>query len=187
MISTVLSGADSKGDEGRGSTSETEALFRAAMRTFTGSVTLVTSRTPEGEWRGMAATAVASVSMAPPTCLFCVNHDATLYPAVIASRLFCINVMHQDHHALMPSFTNAANRSGRFQSGPWRTGRDGIPFLDNAQSNIFCEIFGRLPVGTHDVVVGRVVEVMSRRDSDPLLYGGGVYLRQTKRGLAHGK
>ncbi len=157
------------------------AAFRAAMRSFTGIVTLVSARTPEGEWRGMAATAVTSVSMDPPSCLVCINRSASLYPAVMATRRFCINAMHQDHHALMPSFTRPEHRDSRFELGPWRAGRDGIPYVDGAQSNIFCVLMDRFTVGTHDVVIGRVTEVKLRPDLDPLLYGNGSYMRQAMR------
>jgi flavin reductase len=153
--------------------------FRAAMRAFTGSVTLITTRTEHGEWRGMAATAVTSISMEPPTCLVCVNRETTLYPAMMESRQFYINAMHRDHHALMSSFTKPECRSARFQSGPWRLGRNSIPLLENAQSNIFCEMFDSFAVGTHDVIFGRVIDVTLRPDHDPLLYGSGNYLRQT--------
>jgi flavin reductase len=159
----------------------TSAAFRTAMRTFTGIVSLITACTEEGEWRGMAATAVTSISMEPPTCLVCVNRDTSLYPAIIAGRRFCINAMHQDHHGLIWSFTNSEHRDSRFQSGRWLVGRDDVPFLEDAQSNIFCEMFDSISVGTHDVIFGHVVDVKLRLDHDPLLYGHGAYLRQAAR------
>lgn len=161
--------------------SHTEDRFRAAMRTFTGTVSVITTCTTEGEWRGMAATAVTSVSMAPPTCLICVNRETTLYPALVTFGRFCINAMHRDHHELIASFASSHMRDNRFQSGQWRRDGAGIPFLEDAQSNIFCEMFERFAVGTHDVILGRVVEVKVRADHDPLLYGGGSYFRQAKR------
>ncbi len=157
------------------------AAFRVAMRSFAGIVTLITTRTADGEWRGMAATAVTSVSMEPPICLVCVNRTASLYPTLMATRQFCINAMHQDHHALMPGFTKPEHRDSRFRSGPWRQGRDGIPYLDGAQSNIFCAIDSIVSKGSHDVVFGRVREVMTRADGDPLLYSDGAYWRQAMR------
>jgi flavin reductase (DIM6/NTAB) family NADH-FMN oxidoreductase RutF len=157
------------------------AAFRSAMRSFTSSVTLVTARTSAGEWRGMAATSVTSVSMEPPICLVCVNRSASLYPTLMETRLFCINAMHQDHHAAMPGFTKPEHRDSRFRSGSWRLGRDGVPYLEGAQSNIFCELAASVSMGTHDVIFGRVVEVGTRIDSDPLLYGGGAYWRQVAR------
>lgn len=160
--------------------SHTEEQFRAAMRTFTGTVSVITTCTAEGEWRGMAATAVTSVSLAPPTCLICVNRETTLYPALVASERFCINVMHRDHHELIASFAHSQLRDSRFQLGEWRCDGAGVPFLEDAQSNIFCELFDRFPVGTHDVILGRVGEVKVRADHDPLLYGGGSYYRQAK-------
>ncbi|WP_162918439.1 flavin reductase family protein [Taklimakanibacter deserti] len=157
-----------------------EESFRTAMRTFAGTVSVITTCGPEGEWRGMAATAVTSVSMAPPTCLICVNREATLHPALITSRRFCINAMHHDHHALIGSFASSHLRDSRFLSGQWRVDGAGVPFLEDAQSNIFCEMFDRHPIGTHDVVFGRVVEVKVRPDHDPLLYGDGAYYRLAK-------
>lgn len=155
--------------------------FRAAMRTFTGIVSLITTCTDDGDWRGMAATAVSSISMDPPTCLICINRETTLYPALMASGRFCINAMHQDHHALMWSFTSSKHRESRFQAGSWRRWDDGVPFLENAQSNIFCEMFKSVSVGTHDVIFGHVTKVMLRSDHDPLLYGNGTYLGQAVR------
>lgn len=158
----------------------TEDEFRAAMRTFTGTVSVITTCTSAGEWRGMAATAVTSVSMAPPTCLVCVNRETTLHPALVSSGRFCINVMHRDHHDLIASFATSHLRDSRFQSGRWRHNGKGVPYLEDAQSNIFCELFDRVPVGTHDVILGRVLEVKVRADHDPLLYGGGSYFRQAR-------
>lgn len=161
-------------------TLQTEEQFRAAMRSFTGTVSVITTCTTDGEWRGMAATAVTSVSMAPPTCLICVNRETTLHPALVTSGRFCINAMHRDHHELIASFASSQRRDDRFRSGTWRHDSDGIPFLEDAQSNIFCEMFDRIPVGTHDIVLGRVIAVKVRPDHDPLLYGGGSYFRQAK-------
>jgi len=161
------------------SCSDVAAAFRAAMRSFTGIVTLVTTQTKEGEWRGMAATAVTSVSMEPPIVLVCVNRTASLYPTLMATRLFCINAMHQDHHALMPGFTKPEQRESRFQVGPWVRDRSGIPYLDGAQANIFCAMESCVPMGTHNVIFGRVLEVLTRVDIDPLLYGAGAYWRQS--------
>lgn len=154
-----------------------EECFRAAMRTFTGTVSVVTTCTATGEWRGMAATAVTSISMAPPTCLVCVNREATLHPALMASRRFCINAMHHTHQALIGSFASPQLRGSRFARGQWRLDDAGTPFLEDAQSNIFCEMFDRHPVGTHDVIFGHVVAVNVRPDHDPLLYGAGTYFR----------
>lgn len=150
------------------------------MRSFTSTVTLITAATGEGEWRGMAATAVTSVSMEPPICLVCVNRTASLYPTLASTRNFCINIMHQDHHALVSAFTKPECRSDRFRSGHWRQGRDSAPYLVDAQANLFCETDIRVPQGTHDVIFARVIETMIRSDIDPLLYGNGTYRRQTE-------
>lgn len=157
------------------------AGFRTAMRGFTGTVSLITARAPNGEWRGMAATAVTSVTMDPPTCLVCVNRDTTIHPALLSSGYFYINAMHQDHYDLMGSFSHSKHRDQRFRDGDWEEGREGIPFLGNAQANLFCEVSEHYSVGTHDVFIAHVLEATSRQDHDPLLFGQGSYHRQIQR------
>jgi flavin reductase (DIM6/NTAB) family NADH-FMN oxidoreductase RutF len=154
------------------------AAFRSAMRTVTGTVTLVTARAAGGEWRGMAATAFSSVSMEPPTCLVCINRGSSVYPALIETERFCVNVMHQDHHDLMPSFTKPELREERFWTGAWACGDDDLPYLAGAQSNVFCALIDSVSVGTHDVLIGTAFAVSTRPDHDPLLYGNGSYMRQ---------
>ncbi|MEJ8573578.1 flavin reductase family protein [Microbaculum marinum] len=157
---------------------EIASLFRDAMRTVTGTVMLVTARDADGGWRGMAATAFSSVSLDPPACLVCINRGSSVHPALIETGRFCVNVMHLDHHELMPSFTKPEFRAFRFSSGEWECGGEGLPFLVGAQSNVFCTVRQSVPVGTHDVLIGAVFAVRTRADHDPLLYGNGAYLRQ---------
>ncbi len=155
--------------------------FRTAMRTVTGTVMLVTARTATDEWRGMAATAFASVAMEPPTCLVCINRASSVHPAIIETGRFCVNVMHQDHHDLIPSFAKPECRDARFRTGPWRVGTDGLPYLETAQSSLFCRLAECVFVGTHDVIIGNVFAVVTRPDFNPLLYGDRTYLKQTTR------
>lgn len=173
MMATNLAGANEK---------EAAVIesFRSAMRSFTGTVCLITTCTQDDEWRGMAATAVTSVSMEPPASLVCINRSTTLHPALHVSGHFCINVLHQDQHGLIDSFASSKHRARRFQTGDWRQGQCGLPYLPNAQSNVFCRIFKIETVGTHDVMFGSVFDVKLRDDHDPLLYGQGAYLRQAR-------
>ena len=152
--------------------------FRAAMRTVTGTVMLVTTCDSVGGWRGMAATAFSSVSMEPPSCLVCINRGSSVYPALIETGRFCINVVHQDQHDLMPSFTKPGLRAERFRTGEWTSGEYGLPYLADAQSNVFCMLTDSVSVGTHDVLIGAAIAVLTRSGHDPLLYGNGSYLRQ---------
>jgi flavin reductase len=149
--------------------------FRQAMRGLAATVTLVTARGLDGHWKGMAATAVASVSMEPPTCLLCVNRTASIYSTLIDTGRFCINIMQRTNVALMPPYTKPQHREERFHEAGWGENSNGVPYQRHAQSNIFCEISTRLEVGTHDVVIARVVDVLNGSVFDPLIYCDGSY------------
>jgi flavin reductase (DIM6/NTAB) family NADH-FMN oxidoreductase RutF len=74
-----------------------QAAFRQAMRGIAGTAHLVTTSDAAGAWHGMAATAVTSVSMDPPSLLVCINRDATTRSPVEARGAFCVNVLAADH------------------------------------------------------------------------------------------
>ena len=50
--------------------------FRRAMRQVAGAVTVVTACTPDGEWRGVTATAVCSLTADPPSVIACIKTPA---------------------------------------------------------------------------------------------------------------
>jgi flavin reductase (DIM6/NTAB) family NADH-FMN oxidoreductase RutF len=147
-------------DEGQQNLS---ADLKEAMRRLASSVAIVTSRDPDGQPHGMAASAVIPVSMDPPSMLVAVNRDAGLHPVLQRSRRYCINLLADDQHPLLKPFSQTALREQRFRSDDWRdawTSGDGpLPWLDGAPAAIECEVDQTLDYGTHTLFVGRVVRV----------------------------
>ncbi len=70
-----------------------EADFRKAMRRLASAVTVI-STAHDDRRHGMTATAVTSVSSAPPSLLACINRSASLHAPLLASRRFCVNILH---------------------------------------------------------------------------------------------
>src|SRR5262245_66357120 len=66
------------------------ATFREAMSRLGAAVHVVTSAGPAGR-TGFTATAVASVSDAPPTLLVCLNRRSISAPLPNANRVVCVN------------------------------------------------------------------------------------------------
>lgn len=150
------------------------ADFRLAMRRTAATVTLITTADASGKRHGMAATAVNSVTMDPPTLLICINHGASLHAPLIESGLFCVNVLMSHHHSLVACFSGQKTGEARFEIGDWR--RDdptGLPCLHGAQSNLFCEVASVTTVGTHSVVIASVTAVQVADAMAPLLYADG--------------
>jgi flavin reductase (DIM6/NTAB) family NADH-FMN oxidoreductase RutF len=151
-----------------------DASFRRAMRTLTSAVCVVSTAHAECRF-GMTATAVTSLSADPPSLLICVNRTASLHRPLIASRRFCLNVLHAHQTALAESFGGGRSGEDRFRCGLWTASQDGVPCLEDAQANVFCDVDAVHPYATHSVVIGRVVAVRVSGTITPLLYQDGRY------------
>lgn len=147
--------------------------FRKAMRRLTSAVSVI-STGHEGSRHGITVTSVTSVSMNPPSLLFCVNRASSLHnPLIIAGR-FCINILHAHQIEIADAFSGKVS-GDRFMVGEWATNNDELPYLIPAQANIFCETDAISSYGTHSIVIGKVREVAVRGQVAPLLYQDGNY------------
>lgn len=147
--------------------------FRAAMRRIASTVTLVTAADADGKPHGMAASAVISVSMAPPSMLVAVNRDAGIHPVLLASRSFCLNVLGREQLDLLAPFSSTALRERRFESGEWRRGFAGLPYLASAPAAIFCELDHVVEYGTHTLCIGQVRDLAFGASPEPLVWLDG--------------
>jgi len=64
----------------------------------------------------------------------------------------------------------------RFSLGAWQTHGSGVPYLDDAQANIFCVVDAMLDYGTHTIFIGRAEAVRLHGDVRPLIYGDGRFI-----------
>ena len=148
--------------------------FRNAMRRLTSAVSVI-STSHDGVRHGITVTSVTSVSMAPPSLLFCVNRTSRLHDPVIRSGRFCVNILHAHQIDIADAFSGRTHGSDRFLCGEWASDDDDVPFLIPAQANIFCEADAVSSYGTHSIVIGKVHHVAVRGQVAPLLYQDGQY------------
>jgi flavin reductase (DIM6/NTAB) family NADH-FMN oxidoreductase RutF len=151
-----------------------EVAFRAAMRRFAATVTIITAADHERH-HGMTATAVTSVSMDPPSLIICLNQRTLLHDIMFRARRFCVNVLHRDQVELSAAFSGGVPAEKRFEHGCWVRSEDGLPYLADAQANLFCRKAAALPYGTHTVFVGEVEDVGVRDVIAPLVYQDAGY------------
>lgn len=149
--------------------------MRQAMRRLAASVVVVTARDDSTRY-AMAASAVTSLSMDPPSILICVNKSASIYPVLAAGRDFCINVLSGSHRDLSAACAGAMKGEERFSIGEWRTDPDTqVPFLGDAQASLICAVDGIHHYGTHGIFIGKVKRVHLHGDVYPLIYVDGKY------------
>jgi flavin reductase (DIM6/NTAB) family NADH-FMN oxidoreductase RutF len=153
--------------------------FRSVMRATAQAVTLITSCDADGNLYGMAASAVISLSMEPPSMCISVNRSASIHPVLAASGAFCINLLNADQSSLVEAFSRSDQRDRRFTSSDWQRGPDGLPYLASARAAIFCRREDSFDYSTHTLHIGRVTELKMLGNGMPLLWFDGAYAAMT--------
>jgi flavin reductase (DIM6/NTAB) family NADH-FMN oxidoreductase RutF len=148
--------------------------MRDALRRLAKAVVVITCR-HEGARFAMAATAVSELSLDPPSLLACVNKTASLHVPLTAGADFCINILHASHEHIAALCSGKIKGEARFAEGDWQTSPQGVPYLADAQASFFCKQDGSMSYGTHDIFIGRLMDVISAGPVDPLVYVDGRY------------
>ena len=91
-------------------------------------VHVVTTAGPGGK-TGATATAVCSVSDAPPTLLMCLNRRSQTNPIVVENGVFCVNTLGAGEAEIADIFAGRTGVMGtdRFNNGEWITLDDRQP------------------------------------------------------------
>lgn len=150
--------------------------FRDAMRRLAASVTIVTVAN-NGERHGTTATAVTSLSMAPPSLIVCFNRDSRLHGMLSAASRFCVNLLHTENVEISKLFSSPVSSAERFAGGKWISEGDAPPYLETAQASIQCVKDQQIDYGTHTIFIGRVLCVRNREHISPLVYCNGSYTK----------
>ncbi len=150
------------------SASKTE--FRDAMARVCAPVNVITTNGPAGRG-GFTATAMCSVTDEPPTLLVCMNSRSAQTALFVENRRFCVNVLTGEHRALAGSFAGQqADMEARYAAAEWINLRSGNQALADAIVSFDCRLVDARLVGTHNIFIGEVVEIRTRKDGHALLY-----------------
>lgn len=149
------------------------AEFKHAMRHVPTGVTVVTTL-KEGEPRGITVNAFASVSLEPPSLLICVNREARSYLFISSSRVFCVNVLAGDQRRLAEHFSGKV-RERQFADVAYSVDATGAPVLDGTIAHFDCELSHEYQIGSHSVLIGRVISCSARPGSPLGYFNGGFH------------
>lgn len=151
-----------------------EDTFRELMSQFATGVTVVTV-SGDGP-HGMTANAVSSVSLDPPLCLVCVDHETRLYERFDDGiEHFCVNILSAEQQDLGEHFAGMAQLEGSpFETRSSQVTDEGAPVFDDSLAYLACSIEAMHPAGDHDIVVGRVTDgELLDPSAEPLLFFQG--------------
>jgi flavin reductase len=152
----------------------TQQTYRDAMALVGAAVHLVTTDGPGG-LAGFTASAVCSVTDTPPTLLVCVNRSSSVGEAFRLNGVLCVNTLTSAHEHISGLFGGKTPVEERFAASEWTTAATGSPILSGAIASFDCQVESNVDVGTHSVLICRVVGIEQGDARDGLIYFGRRY------------
>jgi flavin reductase (DIM6/NTAB) family NADH-FMN oxidoreductase RutF len=148
------------------------ANFRLAMREFAAGVAIVTCANGK-ERAGCTATALASLSLSPPSLVVCLERSSSTLTALTQAGAFAVNILAADHRALASRFAGGKNGiegEARFEEGDWSSLMTGAPTLVDALAALDCRVEDIVERHTHAIVIGAVQAVRVGVERSGLLH-----------------
>ena len=147
--------------------------FRLAMRRYIYSVSIMSNKNNKDNPNAITVSSVTSISMDPPSLLICINKSSRIHDTIELGSKFCINLLNSNQQNLSNICSDEEMYDQRFKDKNWNL--DDIPFLQNAQANIFCKVDKLTSYHTHTIVVGLVEEANYADEISTLTYVDGEY------------
>ena len=147
--------------------------FRLAMRRYIYSVSIMSNKDNADIPNAITVSSVTSISMDPPSLLICINKSSRIHNSIELESKFCINLLNNKQEDLSNICSDEDMYDQRFKDKNWNL--DGIPFLKNAQANIFCKVDKLTSYHTHTIVIGLVEDANYTDEISTLTYVDGDY------------
>lgn len=146
--------------------------FRKTLGTFTTGVTVITTRTDDGEPIGITANSFNSVSLDPPMILWSLAKTARSLAAFESAKHWAVHILADDQESLSNNF--AKRGEDKFASIETDDGIGHIPLLRGCASVMECQTEYKYEGGDHIIFVGRVLN-FQHTDKEPLVFLRGRY------------
>jgi len=149
----------------------TASEFRNAMARLGAAVNVVTTAGVAGRG-GFTASAVCSVTDAPPTLLVCLNQASRANAMFKANGVLCVNTLAADQRALSDAFAGRGGlaNEARFALARWGVLTTGAPVLDDAVVSFDCRIVDVVEKGTHSVLFAEIEAIKGGEDGAALIW-----------------
>jgi flavin reductase (DIM6/NTAB) family NADH-FMN oxidoreductase RutF len=151
----------------------TREQFFSLMASFASSVTVITSKGPDGVIRGLTATAFSSVSLDPRLCMVGVDNRSESVATITESGTFVVNILANDQEEISRRF--ASKLPDKYEGIAYRLGPEtGAPILEGVLAWIECKVYEVAAGGDHTIFIGEILDGTAN-EGTPLLYFRGQY------------
>ena len=141
-------------------------------------VSVVTTRDGERDF-GLTVNAFLSVSIAPPSVLVSLGHEADSTEIVARSGRFAVSLLAHDQRALSERFARTGPPEAKFQGVPVHRSTSGMALLDGAVATFDAAVVKSLDTGDHTLFVGAVERMETGPEVAPLVFFRGQYAEPT--------
>jgi 3-hydroxy-9,10-secoandrosta-1,3,5(10)-triene-9,17-dione monooxygenase reductase component len=147
--------------------------YRRVLGHFPTGVTVVTANGADGPL-GVAIGSFASISLDPPLVGFFIGLSSATWAPMREAGSFCVNMLCHDQLELCG--TMASKADDKFSGIMWEPSPvTGSPILPDVHGFIDCRLEEVVAAGDHELVVGRVLHLETRRDEPPMVFYRGRY------------
>jgi flavin reductase (NADH)/flavin reductase/chlorophenol-4-monooxygenase component 1 len=145
--------------------------FRAALCSLTTAVSIIATNGPAGI-AGLTCSAVCGVSDTPATIVACVSRKSAAHDVIKANGVLCINCLPAVRQELSQIFAGVGHvpMAERFAPDLWSVLATGAPHFKDALVAFDCELMEAREVGTHSVLIARVLATSQNAPAEPLVY-----------------
>jgi flavin reductase (NADH)/flavin reductase/chlorophenol-4-monooxygenase component 1 len=146
--------------------------FRVALTGLATAVSIIATDGPAGR-AGLTCSAVCGISDTPATVLACVNRRSTAHAVIQKNGVMCINTLPAALSELSQAFAGVGQipMADRFKKATWDALVTGAPHCTSALTAFDCELIEVREIGTHSVLIGRVLATaQSATAVEPLIH-----------------
>ena len=145
--------------------------FRAALTGLTTAVSVIATNGSAGI-AGLTCSAVSGVSDTPATLVACVSRPSAARDIIKANGVLCINCLPAARSDLSQLFAGVGQvpMAERFAAGLWSVLTTGAPYCKDALVAFDCELMEVREVGTHSVLIARVLATAESAPAEPLVH-----------------
>ena len=142
--------------------------LRQVFGRFATGITVITTRTPEGDDYGVTINSFASVSLEPPLVSFALQRSSPMGEHIRRAKGYAVNILSADQQELSNHFASDEHRQP-FTNWPLLPKLASQPLLADCLAVLECRLWQEYDGGDHVLLLAEVLDCQAF-EGQPLLY-----------------